>query len=101
MALTLTDYVHIKTDQRFIGYRLTDSVYRIAKKNGLKSTVLMITGMTLSQFTAFAVSYFCIAGSIRSLKSIAKDKRPIANLTPLGNAGGVVCNCCFYGCFYA
>ena len=88
MALTLTDYVHIKTDQRFIGYRLTDSVYRIAKKNGLKSTVLMITGMTLSQFTAFAVSYFCIAGSIRSLKSIAKDKRPIANLTPLGNAGG-------------
>jgi hypothetical protein len=86
MQLNLADTIHQATDNRFILSRLVDSIRTVGQESPLKG-IGMVTGFTITKITAFALIYFCVEGSVRTLTEENHDTS-LVRLRPLGDAGG-------------
>lgn len=85
---TIGKAIHKETDHYSFLSRICRSVKSISQEKGWGMGALSVCAMTGAKIYAFAFSYFCLEGVVRSLIDVYKDDTYIVRIRPLGDVGG-------------
>lgn len=88
MSMSLSYYVYQKTEQKLYPIRMWDSVCSITKNKGYVAGGATICTITSATVVSFALSYFCMEGTVRSFMEVEGEGSVYSRIRPLGDVGG-------------